>query len=82
MFILIYSAFLLREVKEFWRVGLLISTMLYPSDTDSTQDFLENKFELDRRKDLFKAAEDAIVNLGTRHCQISSFCEFFPLGNV
>jgi len=40
--------------------------MLYPSDTDSTQDFLEKKFELDRRKDLFKAAEDAIVNLGTR----------------
>ncbi|KAG6751101.1 hypothetical protein POTOM_045619 [Populus tomentosa] len=58
------TGFLLREVKEFWRVGLLISTMLYPSDVDSTQDFLEKKFELDRRKDLFKAAEDAIVNLG------------------
>ncbi|XP_034896978.1 tRNA nucleotidyltransferase cca2 isoform X1 [Populus alba] len=58
------TGFLLREVKEFWRVGLLISTMLYPSDMDSTQDFLEKKFELDRRKDLFKAAEDAIVNLG------------------
>ncbi|KAJ6757918.1 TRNA-NUCLEOTIDYLTRANSFERASE [Salix koriyanagi] len=58
------TGFLLLEVKEFWRAGLLLSTLLYPSDTDSTQDFLEKQFELDRRRDLFKAAEDAIVNLG------------------
>ncbi|KAJ6693629.1 hypothetical protein OIU85_004410 [Salix viminalis] len=58
------TGFLLLEVKEFWRAGLLLSTLLYPSDTDSTQDFLEKQFELDRRRDLFKAAEDSIVNLG------------------
>ncbi|KAJ6433608.1 hypothetical protein OIU84_017327 [Salix udensis] len=58
------TGFLLLEVKEFWRAGLLLSTLLYPSDTDSTQDFLEKQFELDRRRDLFKAAEDAIVNQG------------------
>ncbi|CAK7324841.1 unnamed protein product [Dovyalis caffra] len=59
------TGILLREVKEFWRVGLLIATMLYPSDADSTQDFFDKQFQLDKRRDSFKAAEDAIIKLGT-----------------
>ncbi|XP_015583667.1 tRNA nucleotidyltransferase cca2 isoform X2 [Ricinus communis] len=60
----VLTGFLLREIKDFWRVALLISTMIYPADIDSTQSFLDKQFELDKRKELFKTVEDAITKQG------------------
>ncbi|TXG71725.1 hypothetical protein EZV62_000304 [Acer yangbiense] len=60
----IYSRNLLREIKDFWRVALLISTLLYPIDVDSTQDILGKNFQLDKRRDLFTEVENAIIKLG------------------
>lgn len=38
--------------------------MLYPTNIGFTQDFLDKQFQLDKRIDLFKAVENAIVKLG------------------
>ncbi|BBG93643.1 Polynucleotide adenylyltransferase family protein [Prunus dulcis] len=56
--------FLLRELKDFWRVALLMSTLVYPRNIDCTEDLLNKNFELERRRSLFKAAEDAVLKLG------------------
>lgn len=60
----LYSGLLLREIKDFWRVALLLSTLLYPTDVDYTEGFLKQHFQLDERKGLFKAVENAITELG------------------
>ncbi|CAI0554436.1 unnamed protein product [Linum tenue] len=60
----ISTGFVLREVKDLWRIALLISTMLHPSDLASSSKEDNGKPELDKRKDLFKAAEAAILELG------------------
>ncbi|KAL5776409.1 hypothetical protein ACOSP7_009335 [Xanthoceras sorbifolium] len=60
----VLTGFLLREIKDFWRVALLISTLLYPTDVDCTQDILSKNFQLDKRRNLFEAVENAITNLG------------------
>ncbi|XP_062172773.1 tRNA nucleotidyltransferase cca2 [Alnus glutinosa] len=60
----VLTGFLLREIKDFWRVALLLSTLLYPTDVDCTQDFLKQHFQLDKRKDLFKTVEGAVIQLG------------------
>lgn len=56
------SGFLLREINDFWRVALLISTLLYK--IDSTENLLNKNCQLDELRDLFKAAESSIVGLG------------------
>lgn len=61
-----HPGFLLRELKDFWRVALLMSTLVYPRNIDCTEDLLNKNFELERRISLFKAAEDAILKLGIR----------------
>ncbi|XVE66833.1 hypothetical protein DITRI_Ditri08aG0111400 [Diplodiscus trichospermus] len=58
------TGLLLKEIKDFWRVALLISTLLYPTDIDCTQDIIDQNFQLDKRKDLFVSVESAIVKLG------------------
>ncbi|XP_038724411.1 tRNA nucleotidyltransferase cca2-like [Tripterygium wilfordii] len=58
------TGFLLREIKDFWRPALMMSTLLYPADIDCTQGLLNKQYEIDKRKDLFKTVENAIVNLG------------------
>ncbi|CAN0923147.1 tRNA nucleotidyltransferase cca2 [Linum grandiflorum] len=58
----ISTGFLLRDVKDLWRIAVLISTLLHPYDLASVEKV--SQLELDKRKDLFKAAEDAIVELG------------------
>ncbi|KAM7279139.1 hypothetical protein ACFE04_006273 [Oxalis oulophora] len=58
------TGFLLREIKEFWRVALLISLLIYPSDVDCTQDYLNKQVDLDKKRDLYKAIESRIVELG------------------
>ncbi|GLT71196.1 hypothetical protein SLA2020_432300 [Shorea laevis] len=60
----VLTGFLLREIKDFWRVALLLSTLLYPADTNYTQDMLNKHFELEKRRDLFVTVENAIVKLG------------------
>ncbi|KAB1209078.1 CCA tRNA nucleotidyltransferase, mitochondrial [Morella rubra] len=60
----VLTGLLLREIKDFWRVALMLSTLLYPTEVDYTEDFLKHQFQLDKRKDLFKAVESAISKLG------------------
>ncbi|XVE60770.1 hypothetical protein DITRI_Ditri05aG0154100 [Diplodiscus trichospermus] len=60
----VLTGLLLKEIKHFWRVALLISTLLYPTDIDCTQDIIDKNFQLDKRKDLFVSVESAIVKLG------------------
>jgi hypothetical protein len=45
-------------------VALLLSTLLYPTDVDCTQEFLNQHFQLEKRKDLFKTVESAVIKLG------------------
>uniref|UniRef100_A0A2P2KV61 PolyA polymerase n=2 Tax=Rhizophora mucronata TaxID=61149 RepID=A0A2P2KV61_RHIMU len=60
----VLTGFLLREIKDFWRVALLVSTMLYPPEVDTTQDFLDEQFQPEKRRDLFMEVEGAIIKLG------------------
>lgn len=60
----VLTGILLKEIKEFWRVALLMSTLLYPTDTDFSQDILNKCFQLEKRKDIFVSVENAIVKLG------------------
>lgn len=54
----IYVGFLLRELKDFWRVALLISTVLHPIDIN------DDPSQLGKRRDLFNTVENSIVKLG------------------
>ncbi|KAK9047205.1 hypothetical protein V6N11_053055 [Hibiscus sabdariffa] len=60
----VLTGFLLREIKDFWRVALLMSTLLYPTDIDCSQDIIDRHFQLDKRKGIFESVENAIVKLG------------------
>ncbi|KAK8552401.1 hypothetical protein V6N13_120801 [Hibiscus sabdariffa] len=60
----VLTGFLLREIKDFWRVALLVSTLLYPTDIDSSKDIIDKNFQLDKRKGIFVSVENAIVKLG------------------
>ncbi|KAJ7973923.1 CCA tRNA nucleotidyltransferase [Quillaja saponaria] len=55
------TGFLLREIREFWRVSLLLSTLLYPIDIHHTED---KHSLLDNQRALFQTVEDSIVRLG------------------
>lgn len=58
-----YPGFLLREIKDFWRVALLMSTLLHKINYD--EDLLSKNFQLAELRDLFKAVENTIVELGS-----------------
>ncbi|OMO88926.1 hypothetical protein CCACVL1_08108 [Corchorus capsularis] len=60
----VLTGLLLKEIKDFWRVALLMSTLLYPTDIDCTRDIINRHFQLDKRKDLFVSIENAIIKLG------------------
>ncbi|XP_057976428.1 tRNA nucleotidyltransferase cca2 [Malania oleifera] len=60
----ILAGLLLHEIKGFWRVALLVSTLLYPIGTDSSKDFSDSHFQLDRRREIFMNLENAIIKLG------------------
>lgn len=60
----ILTGLLLREIKEFWRVALLLSMQLHPVDIVSSTSFSNNNFELDKRSGLFKTVENAVRTLG------------------
>jgi len=61
---LVYAGFLLREVKDFWRVALLIALLAYPSPIGCSEDAMFKHTELDNRKKVFQAVENAILKLG------------------
>ncbi|KEH43581.1 putative CCA tRNA nucleotidyltransferase [Medicago truncatula] len=51
----VITGFLLRELKDFWRVALLISIILHPIDSED---------QLGKQRDLFNAVENSITKLG------------------
>ena len=58
------TGLLLREIKEFWRVALLLSMLLHPVDVVSSTSFSNENFELDKSSGLFKTVENAVRTLG------------------
>ncbi|XP_061366581.1 tRNA nucleotidyltransferase cca2-like isoform X1 [Gastrolobium bilobum] len=57
----VLTGFLLRELRDFWRVALLISTILHPIDINSIED---EPSQLGKRRDLFNTVENSIIKLG------------------
>ena len=57
----IYLGFLLRELRDFWRVALLVSTLLHPIDINDNEDV---SLQLSKRRDLFNTVENSIIKLG------------------
>ena len=53
---------LLREIKDFWRPALLLSTILYYDDIDSSSSFEQSK--LDKSIVLFNQFESAVTTQG------------------
>ncbi|GMP47797.1 hypothetical protein CsSME_00015380 [Camellia sinensis var. sinensis] len=60
----ILAGLLLREIKDFWRVALLVSMFLYPTNIDVTTDSSDEQFKLEKRAESFKMIENAITELG------------------
>ncbi|XP_050372987.1 tRNA nucleotidyltransferase cca2 isoform X2 [Argentina anserina] len=54
----VLTGFLLREIKDFWRAALLMSTLLYPTN------IVNKNFKAEVCITLFAEAEKAINNLG------------------
>lgn len=57
----VWAGLLLREIKSFWRVALMMSTLLYQT-AETISDSLSNESE--RRQLIFIKAEKIIINLG------------------
>ncbi|RZC52232.1 hypothetical protein C5167_020656 [Papaver somniferum] len=72
----ICAGLLLREIKSFWRVALLISTLSYPIDFDRAEVSEDKQLELGLRRNLFTTVESAIVRLG-----LENVWEMKPLVN-
>ncbi|RHN81582.1 putative CCA tRNA nucleotidyltransferase [Medicago truncatula] len=54
----VITGFLLIELRDFWRVVLLISILLHPIDTENEHS------QLEKRRYLFNAVENSIMKLG------------------
>ncbi|XP_023540068.1 putative CCA tRNA nucleotidyltransferase 2 [Cucurbita pepo subsp. pepo] len=63
----VLTGLLLREIKDFWPVALLLATLLYPANVDYTEDLLNRRFELEKRTELFDVAYNEIVKLGLQN---------------
>ncbi|XP_078157626.1 polynucleotide adenylyltransferase family protein [Carex rostrata] len=59
----VFAGLLLRQLKDFWRVALMTSTLLDPA-LDPTNDSSDRSEGLNRRKEMFLRAESAITQLG------------------
>lgn len=57
------SGLILRDIKDFWRVALFISTLSYP-EVDNASDSLSQQVELHRRKEKYIRVERSISDLG------------------
>ncbi|KAI8563183.1 hypothetical protein RHMOL_Rhmol03G0092600 [Rhododendron molle] len=60
----ILAGLLLREIKDFWRVALLASVLLCPTNIDDTNDSSAEQFQLEKRSQIYKIVENAITDLG------------------
>lgn len=59
------TGMVLREIKEFWRIALLLSLLLHPVDiVSSSTNFSNENVELEKRSRLFKIVENAVMKLG------------------
>ncbi|KAA0031671.1 putative CCA tRNA nucleotidyltransferase 2 [Cucumis melo var. makuwa] len=72
----VLTGLLLREIKDFWPVALLMATLLYPANVDYAQDLLNQNFELEKRKELFDVIYNETVKLG-----LENVWEMKPLVN-
>ncbi|KAF3330954.1 putative CCA tRNA nucleotidyltransferase 2 isoform X1 [Carex littledalei] len=59
----VFAGLLLRQLKDFWRVALMTSTLLDPA-LDPTNDSSDRSEGLNRRREMFLRAESAITQLG------------------
>ncbi|XP_010679172.2 tRNA nucleotidyltransferase cca2 isoform X1 [Beta vulgaris subsp. vulgaris] len=59
----ILTGLLLREIKDFWPVALLVSTLLYPDD-GLPESSVEDNLKLEKCRELFKLVKDKIMKLG------------------
>ncbi|QHO53841.1 uncharacterized protein DS421_2g51520 [Arachis hypogaea] len=57
----VLTGFLLREIKDLWRVALLVSILLHPIGINDTED---ESSQLHKRRDLFNTVESSIIKLG------------------
>eukprot|EP00268_Persea_americana_P008117 TRINITY_DN13113_c0_g1_i5.p1 TRINITY_DN13113_c0_g1~~TRINITY_DN13113_c0_g1_i5.p1 ORF type:complete len:229 (-),score=34.54 TRINITY_DN13113_c0_g1_i5:398-1084(-) len=62
----ILAGLLLRQIKDFWRVALLMSTLL-PINNDHTEEFLREHSKLEENIDTFKRVENSIIELDLDH---------------
>jgi hypothetical protein len=72
------SGLILREIKEFWRVALLLSILFY-RETGTPAGTLDEQDELRRRKEKYIRAERSITDLGKLTNDGCGICGwFFP----
>ena len=57
------SGLVLREIKDFWRVALLLSILSYP-EAENAADILNKQDELQGRKEKYSRVERFITDLG------------------
>lgn len=58
----IWIGLLLRQLKDFWRVALLMSTLL-STNNDHTEEFLRDLSKLEEKRDTFIRVENSIIEL-------------------
>ncbi|CAA6669782.1 unnamed protein product [Spirodela intermedia] len=56
----ILAGLFLRQIKDFWRVALLISTLIYPR-VHHNEDFLAKNFEVEDASKMYRSVHDTIV---------------------
>ncbi|XP_011624323.2 putative CCA tRNA nucleotidyltransferase 2 isoform X2 [Amborella trichopoda] len=60
----IFAGLILRDIKEYWRAALLISTLLRCTVPDCTRSSIDGYSEVDQRVALYRRIEESIVELG------------------
>ncbi|KAK2967010.1 hypothetical protein RJ640_003366, partial [Escallonia rubra] len=60
----IQAGLLLRDIKDFWRAALLLSTLLYPSELECPTRSAIEHFELDKRREIIMMIEKEVLTLG------------------
>ncbi|KAL2893572.1 putative CCA tRNA nucleotidyltransferase 2 [Bienertia sinuspersici] len=70
----ILAGLLLREIKEFWPVALLLSTILYPGD--GLHESAVEDMKLEKSEELFKLVKNVVVKL-----ELENIWETKPLVN-
>lgn len=68
------TGFLLREMKDFWRVALLISMLSYPADVAFCEDSSDGHQNSIMKGEVFKSVEKAILRLGDPCWKFKFFC--------